>query len=84
MKRLAIVSIFCCVSSIACSQPAPNVPVKPTEYTFRLKPEQVDLVGKALGKLPFEEVAEVVQSLRQQIVEQQQLMNAPKTLEKKK
>lgn len=42
-----------------------------TEYTLKITPAEVETVGKALGKLPFEDVAKLIQKLQTQIVEQQ-------------
>lgn len=50
----------------------------PTEYTLKVKAVELDKIGKALGKLPYEEVVELIQNLRQQVIEQQQ----PKPVEK--
>lgn len=44
----------------------------PSEYVIKLKPPALDLIGKGLGKLPFEEVAPLMGELRQQVLEQQQ------------
>ena len=42
-----------------------------TEYTLKITPAEVETVGKALGKMPFEDVAKLIQKLQTQIVEQQ-------------
>ena len=44
----------------------------PAEYVIKLKPPALELIGRGLGKLPFEEVAPLMQELRQQVMEQQQ------------
>lgn len=51
----------------------------PAEYVIKLKPPALDLIGKGLGKLPFEDVAPLMQELRQQVLEQQQPSAKPKT-----
>ncbi len=57
---------------------------QPQEYTIRLTAQEVDIVGRALGKLPYEDVALIIQKLRQQIVEQQSIagQQPPKVEEK--
>ena len=47
------------------------------DLTLKLKPAEVDIVGKALGKLPYEEVAALIQNLRQQIMDQQRQLAGP-------
>lgn len=46
--------------------------IPPQEYTVKLTAPEVDIVGKALGSLPYQEVALLIQKLREQIVAQQQ------------
>lgn len=58
----------------------PSIAQAPAEYNFKLTPADVELIGKALGKLPYEDVAVLFQKLRQQAAEQQQ----PKTEPEKK
>ena len=41
------------------------------EVTLKVTNDDVNVIGRALGKLPFDEVAGLVQKLRSQIVEQQ-------------
>ena len=43
-----------------------------TAYTITLNEQQLNLLGKALGKMPFEEVAQTIQIIQQQVTEQQQ------------
>ena len=62
MKRVSLAIAFCVVSSMAFAQ---------QEFNLKLKAADVDLIGRALGKLPYEEVANLVNNLRQQIVDQQ-------------
>ncbi len=45
---------------------------QPQEYTIKLTTAEVDIVGRSLGKLPYEDVALLIQKLREQIVSQQQ------------
>lgn len=44
---------------------------QPQEYTIKLTAAEVDIVGKGLGLLPYQDVALVIQKLREQIVAQQ-------------
>lgn len=41
------------------------------ELILKVNPAEVETLGKALGKLPFDDVATLIQKLRTQIVEQQ-------------
>jgi hypothetical protein len=63
MKRASLTIAFCIVSSVAFAQQQ--------EFNLKLTAPEVETIGKALGKLPYEEVAILVNKLRQQIVEQQ-------------
>lgn len=65
-------------AGVAHAQPAVQQPV---EYTIKLTAAEVDIVGKGLGLLPYQDVALIIQKLRQQIVEQQSV--SPKTMDKK-
>lgn len=47
------------------------------ELTLKVTGAEVDTIGKGLGKLPFDDVAGLIQKLRQQIVEQQKPVEAP-------
>jgi len=73
MKSLLSAIVIAGLTSL--SAYAQNVP---TEYNFKLKAADVDKLGKALGAMPYVEVADLMASLRQQIVEQQQASQAPK------
>lgn len=53
------------------------------EITLKVTNEDVNMIGKGLGKLPFDDVASLIQKLRNQIVEQQAKQEAPKVEEKK-
>lgn len=78
MKKLALILALSVMSSVVMAQPPasnqPTVlqPVAPAEYVLKIKPADVDKIGKGLGMLPFNDVAELMQILRQQIIEQQQ------------
>lgn len=65
MKKLIIVLSF--LPTLAFAQ----VPQPLIEYTVKLTAAEIDIVGKALGKMSYEDVALLIQKLRQQIVEQQ-------------
>lgn len=56
------------------------------EYTFKVTASEVNTIGKALGKLTYDEVAALVQKLRVQIEAQNQppkIEELPKVEEKK-
>lgn len=73
MKKLLIMSAVL-ISTAAFAQ-APS----PQEFNLKINSQQLELLGKALGKLPFDEVAPLMQQLRQQVVEQ----SLPKPVDKK-
>ena len=50
------------------------------EYNLKITGVELDLIGRALGLMPYNDVAQTVQKLRQQVVEQQQ----PKKVEEPK
>jgi hypothetical protein len=80
MFKIAI-GILVLSSTVAFAQQPTSQSIQQTqvnEFVLRLKPNDVNVLGKALGKLPFEEVSELMQSLRMQIAQQQ---TSPKTIE---
>ena len=70
LSKLILVSGLL-VPGVAFAQSAPVVP--PATFTLTVTAQEVELIGKALGSMPFNEVASFIQKLRQQIVEQQQV-----------
>ena len=69
MKKFLSVA-FLMITVPAFAQPAPSS--APTEYNIsKLTPAEIDLLGRGLGKLSYEEVAVLIQKIRQQIIEQQ-------------
>ena len=62
---LAVAAVF------LVSEPAQAQPSIPSEYVIKLSPADLDLIGKALGAQPFNDVAPLFQKLRQQVSEQQ-------------
>lgn len=50
------------------------------EYNLKVTGVELDLIGRALGLMSYNDVASLVQKLRQQVVEQQQ----PKNVEEPK
>lgn len=46
-------------------------------YTLTLEGKEVDLIGVALGNLPYKEVALLITKLRQQVINQQMEQNQP-------
>ena len=76
MKLSSLVVISCLlVPGMAFAQSTPVQPM--VEFTLRVTPQEADVIGKALGKEPFNDVALLLQKLRQQIVEQQQRKDEP-------
>lgn len=69
MKKLLIIG-GCCFLPTALYAQTPVQP-QPAEYTIKLTTAEIDIVGKALGTQPYQDVALIIQKLRQQIVEQQ-------------
>lgn len=87
MRKYILVAVL--MSGVAFAQPtpapAPTVqPNQPAEYVLKLAPLDVELIGKALGGLPFNEAAPIIQKLRQQIVDQQQPLKSVPTVVPKK
>lgn len=79
MKRLIFGGYaFCLMCGTVLAQPVQQ----PQEYTIKLTAAEVDIVGKGLGLLPYQDVALIIQKLRQQIVDQQ--LVATKPVEEKK
>lgn len=68
MKNLVWISVCGVLMVHPCSVEAQQAP---TEFIIKVKPADVDKIGKGLGKLPYEEVADLMQYLRQQVIEQQ-------------
>ena len=52
--------------------PPPPVPPPPAKVVFTLTMEQLQVIGKAVSKLPYEEAAPVIAELQKQLSEQQQ------------
>ena len=74
-KAFMLTSALCLVGGIGKS--LAQQPTAPNEFHLTIKSTDVNVIGKALGKLPFDEVAELLQSLRAQIIEQ----SVPKAVE---
>lgn len=47
------------------------------EVNLKVTTEDVNVIGKALGKMPFDEVAGLIQKLREQIMQQQKPAEVP-------
>ncbi len=74
MKNIVfIVSVLSLAATPAYAQQAPA----PQEFNLKITSDDVNTIGKALGKLPFDDVAPLIQKLRQQIVEQSQAQAKP-------
>lgn len=61
------------MSSAQAGEPSapPVQPPAPTSYKIEFTTAELDLVGKALVKLPYEDVATLLNSLRKQVLSQQ-------------
>ncbi len=66
--RLKLIFIGCLVVSPVMAQEQPS---QPAEYVLKITPQELDLIGKALGLMPYNDVASAMQKLRQQVIEQQ-------------
>lgn len=49
----------------------------PTEFKLTVTNDDVNTIGKALGRLPFDDVAQLIQKLREQIVSQSKPPEVP-------
>lgn len=77
INSLMITGLILAVMACKTSTMVHAQPVAPPEFTVKVSPAELDLIGKGLGKLPFEESAPLIQKLRQQIVEQQKPVEKP-------
>lgn len=66
MRKLIIV--ICLIATPALAQ---EPQVTNQIYNLRVTNDEINVIGKSLGKLPFDEVAPIIQKLRTQIAEQQ-------------
>lgn len=73
MKKL-LVAMLMLAPIVAYAQQPPAS----TEFILKVKPSHLDVIGKGLGELPFKDAVEVMQVLRQQVMEQQQPKVEPK------
>lgn len=73
MKKLLWISA--CLVAFASPVEAQQTP--PKEYNLKVTTADLELMGKALGKLPFDDVFALMQSLRSQVINQQQEANKP-------
>lgn len=73
MKKFNFAYYFATVAlAMAWSVAFAQAPQVPAEYSVKLTAPEVDIVGKALGAMPYQDVALLIQKLREQIVAQQQ------------
>jgi hypothetical protein len=68
LKKL-LVGMFLILSSTTFAQQPPAPPVK--EYDLKLTMAEIQMIGTALVKRPYEEVAALLGKLNQQVTEQQ-------------
>ena len=50
--------------------PMANAQNNPQEFTLKVTQTDLETLGKALGKMPYDEVAQLITSLRNQVIEQ--------------
>lgn len=79
MKKLIWIVGFVAAFAIPHYANSQQAPAAPQEYTLKVSAADVDLIGKALGKVSFDEAAPVIQRLREQIYAQQQAQAKPET-----
>lgn len=68
MRKLALVAAIFLFPIGAFAQSL--VPGGPVTYTITVDVKQLDLIGKGIGAMPYNEAAPLVQSLQRQINEQ--------------
>ena len=71
---IGAIALLGCAHASVYAQSATSLP---SEYKLTIKSTDLDKLGKALGTLPFNDVADLMASLRQQIIEQQQMLVSP-------
>jgi len=57
---------------------------QPSEFTIKLTGPELDTIGKGLGTQPFNDVAPLLQKLREQVAAQQPKQQEPAKVEEKK
>ena len=73
--------LVCLITSpVAAQQAQPVQPV--AEYTLKLTGQELDLIGKALGTQPFNDVVGLINKMRQQFIEQQKSVKSTEPSEK--
>jgi len=79
MKRFTIAALLIFTS---CQQPV--YAQTPTEYSLKVTSTELELIGKALGTQPYNDVVPLMSKLRQQVMEQQKPKPEDKPAEPKK
>lgn len=74
MKRYIIIGLLFSTSAFA-QAPAP-APQQPT-FTVTVTAQELDAIGNALGKAPFEVAAPIIQKLREQVIAQSKSVDNP-------
>ncbi len=75
MKKLLIVAIVC-LPTLALAQPAAG-----PEVTLKVTAPELDIISEGLVALPFAKVVQLVNKLRQQVIDQQPKPVAPPVAE---
>ena len=73
--RLKLIFIGCLIvaTPVMAQEASQSASSPPVEYTLKITPQELDLLGKALGNQPYNDVAPLLQKLRSQFVEQNKL-----------
>ncbi len=69
MKRTILAAMLLSSTAYAQSASVPNVSAQ--EFTIKLNGAELDVIGKGLGTQPFNDVAPLLQKLREQVQAQQ-------------
>ena len=71
MRLKLILSVRLIVSPAMAQEATQPVSSAPSEYTLKITSQELDLLGRALGTMPYNDIAPLLQKLRSQVVEQQ-------------
>lgn len=75
MKRYVIIGLLFSTSAFG------QVPAPQPTYNVTVTAQELDAIGNALGKAPFEVAAPIIQKLREQVIAQSKPVTDAKTVD---